>query len=639
MLHEIGVPKTCFTDAERAMLVAIARAVLPAGEILPAAGERTVRKVEAYFAAMGGPAVAGYKGMLRALDTAAKLTTFRGVSSLSSERLLALLESWRHADYVRRMGVRLLTMPLKTAHFDDPVLFKALNASYDMGARVADTPRYVKERTHGAGELTADEEITCDVVVVGSGAGGAVVAKELAERGHAVVILEEGAYFTRADFNGRPMDMQRRLYRDMIETSTVGNTTIPIPVGKTVGGTTTVNNGTCYRVPERILAKWHREYGLGALGHDEMARLYERVEGIIGVAPSDASQLGAIGDIVKRGADLLGYSHAPLSRNAVGCDGKGVCVFGCPSDAKRSTNVSYVPMALRAGAELWAGAKVTRILTEGARAAGVEAQVGAHKLTVRARATVIAAGTLHTPVLLLDNKLGNASGELGKNLSIHPASVAYGFFDSPLAGPPGIPQGYAVEEFHDEGILLEGATLPVDFGVSTLPMLGKKIIETAERFDHAAMFGFMTEDSSRGRVRSRGGKPFITYVLNDQDVAKVKRAFELIARLFFAAGAKSVSVLANGFEELKNEGDLAAFRRARLSARDLDITAYHPLGTARMGLDPSTSVVGIDHQVHDCRDLYVVDGAAVPSSLAVNPQLTIMALATRAAEGLDQRLS
>jgi choline dehydrogenase-like flavoprotein len=298
-----------------------------------------------------------------------------------------------------------------------------------------------------------------------------------------------------------------------------------------------------------------------------------------------------------------------------------------------------VPLALRAGAEIWTGAKVKHILTEGARAAGVVARVGKHTLTVRARATIIACGALHTPVLLLDNGLGNASGELGKNLSIHPAAASIGYFDENISGYLGIPQGYAIEEFHEEGILFEGGTAPPDFGASLLPFLGKKFVDTAEQYDRAAVFGFMTEDTSRGRVRSRGGHAFVTYVMNDRDVAKVKRAQEILARVFFAAGAKRVAPMVHGFDFLENEADLVRFRRARLAARDFDITAYHPLGTARMGRDPAKSVVGVDHQVHDTKDLYVVDGAAVPSSLAVNPQLTIMALATRAAEGLDRKLA
>jgi choline dehydrogenase-like flavoprotein len=139
--------------------------------------------------------------------------------------------------------------------------------------------------------------------------------------------------------------------------------------------------------------------------------------------------------------------------------------------------------------------------------------------------------------------------------------------------------------------------------------------------------------------RGPGGRPLITYSLGDHDVARLKRAVEILGRVYFAAGARSVFPLVHGFDELHSVGDLERLRRATVHARDFEITAYHPLGTARMGRDPSKSVVGPDHQVHDTPGLYVADGSVVPSSPAVNPQVTIMALATRAAEKIAEAVA
>jgi choline dehydrogenase-like flavoprotein len=149
----------------------------------------------------------------------------------------------------------------------------------------------------------------------------------------------------------------------------------------------------------------------------------------------------------------------------------------------------------------------------------------------------------------------------------------------------------------------------------------------------------MIEDTSRGRVRrGRGGRPFITYWLNRHDVARLKRAVEILARVYFAGGARRVFPLVHGFDEFRSLADVERFRRARLSARDFDISAYHPLGTARMGGDPRSSVIGPDNQVYDVPGLYVTDGSAIPTSPAVNPQMTIMAVAARAADQLSRRL-
>ena len=149
----------------------------------------------------------------------------------------------------------------------------------------------------------------------------------------------------------------------------------------------------------------------------------------------------------------------------------------------------------------------------------------------------------------------------------------------------------------------------------------------------------MVEDTSRGSVRSVMGQPMIQYWLQDKDISHIKRGVDVLAQIFFASGAHRVHTPIAGFDVLESEADLVALRRAKLNAWDLDLSAYHPLGTARMGRDPSTSVVGPDHEMHDVEKLYVVDGAAVPTSLGVNPQVTIMALATRAAEKIAHALA
>ena len=168
-------------------------------------------------------------------------------------------------------------------------------------------------------------------------------------RGHAVLIVEEGAHYTRADFNGRATDMMQKMYRQGGLTVSVGNTVIPIPIGKGVGGTTLINAGTCLRVPDRVLDHWRDDFGLTDFTPEMLGAYYEEVERFLEVAPSSKEALGAAGVLIAKGCDALGYSHHPLPRNAPGCDGQGLCCFGCPTDAKRSTNISYIPAALQKG--------------------------------------------------------------------------------------------------------------------------------------------------------------------------------------------------------------------------------------------------------------------------------------------------
>jgi choline dehydrogenase-like flavoprotein len=620
-------------------LVAVAEAALPAGRFIPAANEQTVEKVVAFVGTLPSPLQTGLASLLRAIDAQAWLTGRRSFASLPEDKRLAILDKWRHGDAIRRLMLRALVSPLKIAHFDDPQLYKQLGCVYDVERAKAETkPAYMRDRVHA--QLDSDLALECDVVVVGTGAGGAVVGRELAEQGLAVVFIEEGRYFDRTDFTGRAFSMQQKLYRRGGSTFSVGNVGIPIPLGQTVGGTTTVNSGTCYRTPDRVLDEWATELGLSDLAPDRMGGYFERVESVLQVEAARADLLGGNGRVIARGCEALGFTkHHPLKRNAPACDGQGVCCFGCPTDAKRSTNVSYIPIALRAGAELFAGAKVTRIIVEGGRARGVVARTeDGRALTVRAKAVVISCGAILTPLLLDQHRIGTSSGQLGKNLSIHPAAGALAEFDEEILPWKGIPQGYAIEDLHDEGILFEGAMVPLEMTMSMTQLIGPELIRLAESFDHVSSFGFMIEDTSRGSVRAVMGQPVISYWLTEQDVSHIKRALDVLAQIWFAAGARRIHAPINGFDIIESPDDLARLRRATLKPWDLDLSAYHPLGTARMGVDPRSSVVDAGHQVHDIPGLYVVDGAAVPTSLGVNPQITIMALATRAAEKIALRM-
>jgi len=626
---------------QRQTLIAVAETALPAGRYLPAANAATVDKVRRLVRKLPSQLSFGLKGLLRALDAASWIGERRPFTRIKPHQRLAVLDSWRRGDPIRRLMLRALVTPLKMAHFDDPKLYKQLGCVYETVApRGEAKPAYMRDRVHHGHELGGDLALECDVVVVGTGAGGAVVGRELAEAGLAVVFVEEGRYYDRTQFTGRAFEAQQKFYRRGGSTFSVGNVGIPIPLGQTVGGSTTVNSGTCYRTPDRVLREWQHELGLDELGPDELAPYFDRVEAVLGVDHAKKEHLGGNGRVIARGCDKLGFTHhGPLRRNAPECDGQGVCCFGCPTDAKRSTNVSYIPLALKAGAEVFSGAKMTRVIVEGGRARGVVAQTeDGHTLTIRARATVIACGSIMTPLVLGQQGLGARSGQLGKNLSIHPACGVLAEFAEQILPWKGIPQGYSIHELHDEGILFEGASVPLEMTMSMSQLLGPELIRLAESFDHVASFGFMVEDTSRGSVREVMGQPVIQYWLQDKDVAHIKRGVDVLAQIFFAAGATHVHTPISGFDVLSSEADLVELRRSNVRAWDLDISAYHPLGTARMGRDPSSSVIDANHEMHDCAGLYVVDGAAVPSALGVNPQVTIMALATRAAEKIAAAL-
>ncbi len=631
------------SDAERGVLQALAEAAIPPGRVLHGAGEDTLRRTEDFLGELPAGLRRAFRAGLWAVELQAWPRFGHRFSSLPPGRRLEALAAW-HAHEATRLMLRGLLAPLKVVHFESQAAYDALGLRFTVPppAQEERPPRW-REQILPAGEQGGDVELECEAVVVGTGAGGAPVAAELASRGVAVLMLEEGRYHGRADFRGRPVPAMREMYRAAGATIAYGNTAIPVPVGRAVGGTTLINSGTCFRTPDAVLNEWAAR-GLTGLSPRLMAPYLDRVWEELQVGPSTREALGKPAALVARGADALGWSHHPLDRNAPGCDGQGLCCFGCPTDAKRSSNVSWVPKALGRGAQVLTGVKVTRVLLDGDKAVGVEGVAtspagAAVRVTVRARVVVLAAGTLGTPALLLSQGLCNASGQLGKNLSIHPAAAGMGLFDEEVNASRTVPQGYAVDEFKHEGVYFEGASVPVEVQAASLMTFGPAFTMAMEEYNRSLTYGFMVKDTSRGRVRAGpNGEPLLSYWLDAGDLGRLRRGLALLGRLFFAAGAREVYLPVMGWERLRSVREVEALEQAGIQPRHVDLSAYHPLGTSKMGVDPFSSVVGPDHEAHDVHNLYVCDGSAVPGPPGVNPQVTIMAMALRAADGIAKRL-
>jgi choline dehydrogenase-like flavoprotein len=497
-------------------------------------------------------------------------------------------------------------------------------AAYTAGAGHY-VPRTV--RIEDGDRIAGERRVHADACVIGAGAGGAVVAKELAEGGMRVVVLEEGERHGEQVISARPREAFPVLYRDAGQTTTIGVPPIVLPLGHGVGGTTFVNSGTCFRTPAHVLERWHSEQGL----EFELDPFFRRVEREVNVVQVPAHVAGRSAALAKRGADALGWSGDYLYRNVRGCVGSGVCAFGCPTNAKQHTGVTYMPKAWDAGATTFTRVRARRIETRRGRARAVEARAaGGGRVRVEADHVVVATGTIHTPGLLARNRLGGASGWLGRNLSIHPATAVWALFDERVDLATGVPQAYCVDEFAREGIMMEGAGGPPDYVAMAAPYTGDRQRELMLRYPHLAQFGLMVSDRSRGRVHSRLGRPIVRYELCDEDVATFKRGLERMVELWWAAGAERVLLPLGRVRELQH-ADTAPLRDLRLRASDLKLMAFHPLGTARAHADPRHGVVDGNGQVHGVEGLHVADGSAVPSALGVNPQITIMTLATRLA--------
>ncbi len=483
----------------------------------------------------------------------------------------------------------------------------------------------------------------CDVVIVGSGAGGAAAAAGLAEAGLGVIVLEAGGHYDRDTYPADPLEAIASLYRERGLTVAEGRPPVPIPVGRAVGGTTVINSGTCFRAPEPVLERWRRDFGVDWAG--SLDPEYSEAEEFLRVTPLDPERMGRNGQLAMEGATALGASGGPISRNAGSCVQCSSCPFGCAIDAKRGMHVSYLPRAVAAGARLRADVEVTRVTVENGRASGVECLAGEpgerngsrRPYAVRARAVVIAAGALGTPELLLRSDLGGS--QVGRNLHIHPACWVGALYPEEVRGWEGVMQSYYIDQWEPQSILLEATFTPLPFGGAWLPGTGRSHQLAMLGYANVGSIGVHLSDRSSGRVGlAWDGSLRTTYALSDEDARRLTFGIARAAEVHFAAGAAEVYPNIGRAAALR-PGDLAAFEATSFRPAELRLEAFHPMGTARIADDQAAGVCAADGSVHGIENLHVADAALFPTSVGVNPMMTVIAFSKRVASALEARLA
>jgi choline dehydrogenase-like flavoprotein len=508
---------------------------------------------------------------------------------------------------------------------------------YAIGCALADGT--IPEPAGPLGDTSAPREgEDCDVVIVGSGAGGAAAAATLAEAGLDVIVLEAGAHYDRSSYPRDPIAAITSLYRDAGLTVAEGRPPVPIPVGRAVGGTTVINSGTCFRAPRATLEHWRGEFGVEwATDLDDE---YAEAERFLAVTPLDPERMGRNGQLAMEGAGALGASGGPISRNAGACVQCSSCPFGCEIDAKRGMHVSYLPRAVAAGARIRANVEARRVLVEDGRTRGIEGVVRAAPgsngrglpYTVRARWVIAAGGALGTPELLLRSGLGGS--QLGRNLHIHPACWVGARYEEDVRGWEGVMQSYYIDEWEPQRILLEATFTPLPFGGAWLLGTGRKHQQAMLGFANVGSIGVHLSDESAGRIDLAGdGSLRTTYRLTNEDADRLVYGIARAAEVHFAAGAAEVYPNIGRVGAL-HKRDLAAFEATSFKPAELRLEAFHPMGTARIDSDEAGGVCAADGSVGGVSGLYVADASLFPTSVGVNPMMTIIAFAKRVAAGL-----
>jgi choline dehydrogenase-like flavoprotein len=481
----------------------------------------------------------------------------------------------------------------------------------------------------GAGE-------DCDVVIVGSGAGGAVAAAELAAAGLDVLVLEAGDHYDRGSYPSDHLEAIASLYRDAGLTIAEGRPPIPVPVAKVVGGTTVINSGTCFRAPDPVLEDWRTRFGIGWAR--ELDADFAEAEETLHVTQLDPNTMGRNGQLAMEGAAALGASGAPIFRNAGRCNQCSSCPFGCRIDAKRGMHVSYLPRAVAAGARVRAGVQAHAVVTEDGRAVGVRCRVKTpdgrgRSFEVRARrAVIVAGGALGTPELLQRSGLGGK--QVGRNLHMHPACWVGARYEEEVRGWDGVMQSFYVDEWERERVLLEATFTPLAFGGAWLLGAGRSHQEAMLDFGNVGSIGVHLSDRSSGRVGlGSEGSLKASYELTRDDARRLAFGIARAAEIHFAAGATEVYPNIPRVGVLK-PGDLAEFEATAFRPSELRLEAFHPMGTARMAADPAAGVCGTDGAVHGTVGLYVADASLFPTSVGVNPMMTIIAFSKRVSRAI-----
>jgi choline dehydrogenase-like flavoprotein len=462
-----------------------------------------------------------------------------------------------------------------------------------------------------------------DVVVVGSGAGGGVVAGELAGRGRDVLLLEAGPHLRAADFTRWEAKAAHDLFWPLRFAPLPDGELVTFLAGRCVGGTTTINTKVAFRAHERDVAKWHPASGLtNADGEpfsaSDLDPYYDRVEQTLGVR--ERSDWKKSVHTALAGFRALGAELEPVrSYTDANCTSCGSCIQGCASNAGKSTMNTYIADALARGVlDLRANATVERVSTEGSVATGVEyVDDAGDRRTVRADAVVVAAGALNTPQLLLRSGIPN--GAIGHHLGLHPVRLVYGLFDEPQDAHMVYPiSAHCLKFQHDEegGYVIEATTIqdPISFattlGDESGPLWGARLVEAVRRFRYWNGFLAMANDDNNSSVGLNvDGTERLNVDLRPVERERIDKALRFSREVLEAAGATQVCWTG--------------------------LVSTHVQGGCRMGDDPARSVVDRNGESHEIKRLFVGDGSLVPRTLSVNPSLTIMALATRLADHLD----
>jgi choline dehydrogenase-like flavoprotein len=474
-------------------------------------------------------------------------------------------------------------------------------------------------------EPTGDWSATCDVVIVGSGAGGAVAATTLAEAGLDVLVVEEGFQWASDRHSPDTSVAIARMFQEGGLRTAQGTPPMPLAGGKALGGSTVVNSAISFRTPEAVVAEWNERSGGAFEDTEAYYRAMDEVEAVLSVEPTPDRLLSGYDRVHKEAAQALGWSNHNFRRNTPRCAGCGRCNNGCPVSGKASVDIALLPRVRAAGGRILTGS-VARYVAPGKVEGIVEDRdrkvLGSFSVTAR-KAVVLSAGTVTSPRLLLDSGAVPGGGEVGQGLLVHPVFTVLGYFADRVVAAPGSTQGHYVDEFQADRMILEsnptipGALFP------GIPLWGRDAWEYLSRGSNFASTGVMVRDESPGRVvGARGAGATIKYDLGEADQARAALGMTRAAQLFLeGAGATFVTMNIYGGPLCTTMDEVRAALADLPAGRFIGYSS-HPQASCSVG-----RATRHDGEVLGADGIYVIDASSLPLNVGRNPQISVMSVA------------
>lgn len=467
-----------------------------------------------------------------------------------------------------------------------------------------------------------------DYIVIGTGAAGATASKVLSDHKEDVLIVEAGSWVSRSSGETTYQTIFNR-FKDYGMQIARGRSLIPLVQGSCVGGSTTLSGGAVYRLPENIYDEWSADPAI-------LKRLsYETIK----------NNMCAIENELRLNHNSSQFKDTPIAHvlNKLGWSYQFTPRFNplnlpqrsswsaSPCGGSNALDMIYMPKVIENGGRVLSDSYVERVIFEGSSAIGVciKNQATKKKIYLKANKGIfVAAGAIESPLLLMRSGIKN--NQLGRNLQLHPGVQCSAIFDDIVVNIEGVHEGLEISQFFDKAIKIARSHLPPELLLSRTKIFGDELTNLLMNYDKISNFTGSIRAGSKGRVyRGLSGKTVIDFDLSENDTEKLRLAIEKITELFFCMNARKIFPEVYGLSAvIRKKEELKLFQSLSLDPRNYSVSASHIFGTCRMGASYTNSVVSPEFKVHGKKGLYVIDASVFPTNIGVNPQLSVMSLAT-----------